>query len=115
MAANCATAARVDVALSMLMAGNSASATVTHLSESLGISRRQSQRYVAKAYGLLRNDIEKAGISRRDELAQLVHVLHEAMAKALASGHASAVVGCSRELSNLLGLAADHQRKSRWH
>jgi bifunctional ADP-heptose synthase (sugar kinase/adenylyltransferase) len=106
MAANAATVARVDVALSMLQAGHSASATVSHLAGKHGISRRQGQRIVAKAYQVLRDDIEQSGINRREESAQLVHTLHAAMAKALASGHASAVVGCSRELRELLGLGA---------
>jgi hypothetical protein len=106
MAAYAAAAARVDAALLMLQQGRSASATVSHLAEMHGISRRQGQRIVAKAYQLLRDDIEQSGINRKAESAQLVHTLHEAMAKALASGHASAVVGCSRELRELLGLGA---------
>ena len=104
MTAYAAAAARVDAALLMLQQGRSASATVSHLAEMHGISRRQGQRIVAKAYQLLRDDIEQAGINRHQEVAQLVHTLHEAMAKALASGHASAVVGCSRELRELLDL-----------
>jgi ABC-type amino acid transport substrate-binding protein len=104
MAAHGAAAARVDAALQMLQQGRSASATVSHLAEMHGISRRQGQRIVAKAFQVLRDDIEQSGINRKAESAQLVHALHEAMAKALASGHASAVVGCSRELRELLGL-----------
>jgi hypothetical protein len=106
MAANCAATARVDAALRMLQQGHSASATVTHLAETHGISRRSGQRYVAKAFQVLRDDIEQSGINRKAESAQLVHTLHEAMAKALASGHASAVVGCCRELRELLGLGS---------
>jgi nucleoid DNA-binding protein len=106
MAVAGAVAARVDHAVSMLMAGRSASAAVAEVAETYGISRRQSRRVVGKAFQVLRDDIEQSGISRKAESAQLVHTLHEAMAKALASGHASAVVGCSRELRELLGLGA---------
>jgi uncharacterized protein YoaH (UPF0181 family) len=104
MAVAAAVAARVDHAVSMLMAGRSASAAVAEVAETYGISRRQSRRVVGKAFQVLRDDIEQAGINRHQEVAQLVHTLHEAMAKALASGHASAVVGCSRELRELLQL-----------
>jgi ABC-type amino acid transport substrate-binding protein len=104
MAVTGATAARVDHALKMLAAGRSAAAAVADVAETYGISRRQSRRLVGRAYEVLRDDIEQSGVNRRLEAAQLVHTLHEAMAKALASGHASAVVGCSRELRELLGL-----------
>ena len=101
-----ATAVRVDQALQMLRQGRSAVAVVAHLTQTGGIQRRQAQRCVALAYAQLRDDIEQCGIDRRTESAHLVHVLHEAMAQALASGHASAVVGCCRELRELLALAA---------
>ncbi|MCP9776207.1 hypothetical protein [Cyanobium sp. WAJ14-Wanaka] len=104
MAVAVAGAVRIDHALQMLAAGRSAIAAVAEVAETYGISRRQSRRIVGKAYEVLRDDIEKAGVNRKAETAQLVHTLHEAMAKALASGHASAVVGCSRELRELLGL-----------
>ena len=109
MAANAATAVRVDLAARQLLEGHSASAVVAHLAESQGISRRSAQRYVAQAYRLIESDLAASGISRPQLVAQLVHTLQEAMAQALASGHASAVVGASRELRELLGLAGDQR------
>ena len=39
-------------------------------------------------------------------VAQLAHGLMEALSKAVASNQPAAVVGCARELNNLLGLSA---------
>jgi hypothetical protein len=58
-------AARTDEALALLLAGRSASAIVSHLTQSEGIGRRQAQRYVAAAYATLRGDIEEAKVDRR--------------------------------------------------
>jgi hypothetical protein len=57
-------AARTDEALAMLLAGRSAPAIVSHLTQSEGIGRRQAQRYVAAAYATLRGDIEEAKVDR---------------------------------------------------
>jgi len=38
-------------------------------------------------------------------VAQLTHGLMEALSKAVASNQPAAVVGCARELNNLLGLS----------
>ena len=51
-------------------------------------------------------DLEHAGVSRQKLVAQLTHGLMEALGKAIASDQPAAVVGCARELNNLLGLDA---------
>lgn len=101
-----ARAERLDWAVRRLMECRSTAAVVSEMSEKWGISRRQAQRVVGHAHEQLALDLEGAGLERRQLAAQLIHGLMEAMSKALASGHASAVVGCSRELRELVRLSA---------
>lgn len=108
MASRTVSAVRVNRAAEMLLEGRSTSAAVSVLADEQGISRRQARRYVAAAYEVLHDDIEQAGVNRRQMIAKLTHTVEEAMAKALASGHASAVVGCCRELRELLQLTPQH-------
>lgn len=98
-----------QVALDHLLQGHSGSATVAYVTETCGISRRQSRRYVAAAYDLLQQEIEACGIDRKKLTAQLVHGLQEAMAKALATNHTSSVVGAARELRELLELTSGNR------
>jgi hypothetical protein len=109
--AKSAAAARTDEALQMLLAGRSASATVSQLTRSAGIGRRQAQRYVAAAYEIIRGDIEQAKVDRRQQAALLVHLLQEGAAIALATKNIGALVGACRELRELCSLApkAPHQ------
>lgn len=98
--------ARTNEALQMLLAGRSASATVSQLTRSEGISRRQAQRYTAAAYEIIRGDIEQAKVDRVQQVALLVHLLQEGAAVALSTKNIGALVGACRELRELCGLAA---------
>lgn len=102
--ARSAAAARNDEALQLLLAGRSASATVSLMSERHGVTRRQAQRYVAAAYETLRGDIEEIKVDRRQQAAKLVHLLEEGAAVALKSKNIGALVGACRELRELLQL-----------
>ena len=103
--AKSAASARTDEAVALLLAGRSASAVVSHLTQSEGIGRRQAQRYVAAAYEVIRGDIEEAKLDRRQQVAVLVHLLQEGCAVALASKNIGALVGAAREIRELCGLA----------
>jgi len=97
-------AAMTDEALQLLLAGRSAPATVSQLTQTQGIGRRQAQRYVAAAYEIIRGDIEQTKIDRRQQLAKLAHMLEEGAAVALATKNVGALVGACRELRELLQL-----------
>jgi len=97
-------AAMTDEALQLLLAGRSAPATVSQLTQTQGIGRRQAQRYVAAAYEIIRGDIEQSKIDRRQQLAKLAHLLEEGAAVALATRNVGALVGACRELRELLQL-----------
>ena len=101
--------ARVQLAFDHLLRGHGASATVAHLTETTGISQRQATRDVAAAYDRLQQEIEDCGIDRKKLIAQLVHGLQEALAKALATNHTSSVVGAARELRELLELTSGNR------
>jgi hypothetical protein len=103
--AKSAAAARIDEAVALLLAGRSASAVVSQLSERHGVTRRQAQRYVASGYEVIRGDIEQAKLDRRQQVAVLVHLLQEGCAVALASKNIGALVGAAREIRELCGLA----------
>lgn len=105
MAGRAATAARVELAAKELLRGRGASAVVAFLSETEGISRRQAQRIVGRAYGLIVEDVERAGVDRRELTAQLIATLQEASASAMERGHITGAVAACRELRELLGLA----------
>ena len=105
MAGRSATTERVNWALELLMAGHGSTAVVTDLSQREGISRRQAQRITAKAHQTLVNDLDQT--ERKHLVAQLVHILMEAVAQALKAKNSGAVVGISKELRVLVGLGAD--------
>ncbi len=94
---------RVEQAVRLLLQGRSAPGIVAELAEIHGISVRTARRVVARAYGVIQADLEQT-VDKKALTAQLVHAVQTAMAQALASGHSSAVVGCCRELRELLGL-----------
>ena len=97
---------RLDWAVKQLMECRSTSATVASVAEHWGISRRQARRVVGAAHEELVADVENSGVNRQQMVAQLAHGLMEALSKAVASNQPAAVVGCARELNNLLGLSA---------
>ena len=100
---------RVQLAFDHLLKGHGASATVAHLTQTTGISKRQATRDVAAAYDRLQQEIEDCGIDRKKLTAQLVHGLQEALAKSLASEHTSAAIGAARELRELLQLTSGNR------
>ena len=102
-----APAPRQQLALDLLLKGTSASAAVAHLAAHCDCSRRQSQRYVAAAYQLLKADIDACAIDRPVQVAKLIHVLETTCEQALLSKQFNAVVASCRELRELLGLAAN--------
>ena len=113
MAGRSATTERVNWALQQLMAGHGSTAVVSELSQREGVSRRQAQRLTAKAHEILVTDLDQT--ERKHLVAQLVHILMEAAAKALKAKNSGAVVGCAKELRVLTGLGADTpQRHSRF-
>ena len=101
-----APAHRQQLALDLLLTGKSATAAVAHLAAHCDCSRRQSQRYVAAAYQLLKNDIANCAIDRPVQVAKLIHVLETTCELALAARQFNAVVSSCRELRELLGLSA---------
>jgi len=104
MAGRLETSTRIDLAARELLKGRGASSVVAFLSESEGLSRRQAQRIVGRAYGLIVEDVERAGTDRRELTAQLIATLQEASASALERGHITGAVAACRELRELLGL-----------
>ena len=95
---------RIDLAASMLANGHSGTSVVTFMTDQEGISRRQSQRIVAKGYGLLVEDLKEMDIDRKEMVSQLIVNLQSGIQKSLALGHISAMVACVRTLNDLCGL-----------
>ena len=102
-----APAHRQQLALALLLTGKSATSTVAHLTQHCSISRRQAQRTVREAYQLLKSDVDACAIDRPAQVAKLLHLLETTAERALAAKQFNAVVAASRELRELLGLAAD--------
>ena len=74
-----------------------------------GISRRQSQRIVAKGYGLLVEDLKEMDIDRKEMVSQLIVNLQAGIQKSLSLGHISAMVACVRTLNDLCGLGVNNK------
>jgi hypothetical protein len=108
MALRRTTAARIEAAAELLLAGRGASSVVAELSETMGVSRRSAQRDVASAYLLIEADMES--IDRRQLLARLVDNTQKAVAQALATKNSGAAVAGVRCLAELLGLIAKTRR-----
>ena len=98
---------RIDIAASMLANGHSGTSAVTFMTDQEGISRRQSQRIVAKGYGLLVEDLKEMDIDRKEMISQLIVNLQAGIQKSLSLGHISAMVACVRTLNDLCGLGAN--------
>lgn len=110
MAGRAVAAARLDRATRELMQCRNATRVVALLTEQEGLSRRQAQRIVGKAYQQLQDDLTEAGVSRAQMAAQLAISLQDAIALALERNQPAAVAGCAAQLQNLLGLGVAQQR-----
>ena len=100
---------RIDIAASMLANGHSGTSVVTFMTDQEGISRRQSQRIVAKGYGLLVEDLKEMDIDRKEMISQLIVNLQAGIQKSLSLGHISAMVACVRTLNDLCGLGVSNK------
>ena len=107
MTSPAASAERLQWAVDRLMECRSTTRTVADLAQWAGISRRQAQRIVGKAHQRLVEDLEAAGVDRRQLRAQLVHGLMEGIAMALKQQHVGGLVGAARELRELLDLGLE--------
>jgi hypothetical protein len=96
-------------ALNFLLNDTSAIAVVSLLTEQEGISRHQAHRYVSAGYAQIRADIENCGVDCVAQVSKLVHVLETICELAPVAKQFNAVVAASRELRELLGLAADRR------
>ena len=101
---------RIDIAASMLANGHSGTSVVTFMTDQEGISRRQSQRIVAKGYGLLVEDLKEMDIDRKEMISQLIVNLQAGIQKSLSLGHISAMVACVRTLNDLCGLTVSNKK-----
>lgn len=110
MAGRAVMADRVDFAVRMLLQGHSCSRVVAELADSAGISRRQGRRIVNRAYIELKRDLDDAEVDRVHVISQTIHMLQEGAAKAYAHNHISAMVGCIRELRELLEITKERPR-----
>ncbi len=110
MASRSATAERIDWAVRRLVECRSTTAVVAELSDWAGISRRQAQRLVGKAHQVLVDDLENAGLDRRELTAQLVHALQESLGKALASNQPAAAVAACRAIAEICQLSTPPRR-----
>jgi hypothetical protein len=111
---------RVDFAYRLLLKGHSCSRVVAELADSAGISRRQGRRIVNRAYAELKRDLDDAEVDRVMVVSQTIHMLQEGAAKAFAHNHVSAMVGCIRELRELIQIANERSNgythgRSRYH
>ena len=66
-----------------------ANSNVSFMSEKEGLSRRQCQRIVGKAYKVLVADLEEIDIDRKEMVSQLIVNLQSGIQKALQLGNSS--------------------------
>jgi hypothetical protein len=93
---------RVDRLARLLISGARTSECVRYSSETWGVTRRQSETYIARARKLIREDMS---MERQDFLAQKLALMDDVAKKALNSNQLGAAIGAARlaaELAQLL-------------
>ena len=93
---------RVDQLARLLISGARTSECVRHSTETWGVTRRQSETYIARARKLIRDDMS---MERQDFLAQKLALMDDVSKKALNSNQLGAAIGAARlaaELAQLL-------------
>ena len=105
---------RTNDAVKLLLLGHSTQAVVAKVAEKEGCSRRTARRITARAWKVVRDDVDKVGLENPELAALLIHQLQEIAAKGLETGQLGSSVAALRELSAMVGIGM-HNRRAPHH
>ena len=101
---------RTNYAVRLLLLGRSTSAVVEKVAEKEGCSRRTARRITARAWKVVRDDVDKVGLENPEMASLLIHQLQTIAAQGLETNQLGSAVAATRELAALLGIGANNRR-----
>ena len=105
---------RTNHAVKLLLLGHSTQAVVTKMTEREGCSRRTARRITARAWKVMRDDVDKVGLENPEMASLLIHQLQTIAAQGLEKNQLGAAVAATRELATILGIGKNNMRTSRY-
>ena len=106
---------RTNYAVKLLLLGRSTSAVVEKVAEREGCSRRTARRITARAWKVVRDDVDKVGLENPEMASLLIHQLQTIAAQGLETNQLGSAVAATRELAALLGIGVQNRSQSGWH
>ena len=100
---------RTNYAVKLLLLGHSTSAVVEKVAEKEGCSRRTARRITARAWKVVRDDVDKVGLENPEMASLLIHQLQTIAAQGLETNQLGSAVAATRELAALLGIGMHNQ------
>ena len=101
---------RTNYAVKLLLLGHSTQAVVAKVAEKEGCSRRTARRITARAWKVVRDDVDKVGLENPEMASLLIHQLQTIAAQGLETNQLGSAVAATRELAALLGIGANNRR-----
>ena len=101
---------RTNYAVKLLLLGHSTQAVVAKGAEKEGCSRRTARRITARAWKVVRDDVDKVGLENPEMASLLIHQLQTIAAQGLETNQLGSAVAATRELAALLGIGANNRR-----
>ena len=105
---------RTNDAVKLLLLGHSTQAVVAKVAEKEGCSRRTARRITARAWKVVRDDVDKVGLENPEMASLLIHQLQTIAAQGLETNQLGSAVAATRELAALLGIGM-HNRRAPHH
>ena len=102
---------RTNDAVKLLLLGHSTQAVVAKVAEKEGCSRRTARRITARAWKVVRDDLDIVGLENTEMASLLIHQLQTIAAQGLETNQLGSAVAATRELSALLGIGKINQRR----
>jgi len=102
---------RTNDAVKLLLLGHSTQAVVAKVAEKEGCSRRTARRIAARAWKVVRDDVDRVGLENKEMASLLIHQLQTIAAQGLETNQLGSAVAATRELAALLGIGKNNQRR----
>ena len=106
---------RTNDAVKLLLLGHSTQAVVAKVADKEGCSRRTARRITARAWKVVRDDVDKVGLENPEMASLLIHQLQTIAAQGLETNQLGSAVAATRELAALLGIGMHNRRPPNHH
>ena len=102
---------RTNDAVKLLLLGHSTSVVVGKVADREGCIRRTARRITARAWKVVKDDVDKVGLENPEMASLLNHQLQTIAAQGLETNQLGSAVAATRELAALLGIGKNNQRR----